>query len=103
APNKIIMFAPQENTNNIVSKPTIGQAMSLFPNPAGESITVEAAESLIGSELTIFNSEGKPVEKIKLQSSKQLVDISQLPAGSYWTVASSALGTVTRTFVKTSH
>jgi glucose/arabinose dehydrogenase len=103
APNKIIMFAPQENTSNVVSKPTVGQSMSLFPNPAGASITVEAAESLLGSDLTIFNNEGKQVEKIQLQSSKQVIDISRLPEGSYWTVASSALGTVTRTFVKTAN
>jgi hypothetical protein len=103
APNKIIMFAPQGNTNSIVSKPTVGQAMSLFPNPAGETITVETVETLIGSELFIYNYEGKQVQSLKINSHKQLVDISALPAGSYWTVASSPLGTVTRTFVKTSN
>jgi glucose/arabinose dehydrogenase len=103
APNKIIMFAPQDNTNSIVSKPTVGQAMSLFPNPAGEMITLESAQTLVGSELIIFNYEGKQVQSLKIQSAKQSIDISALPAGSYWTVASSALGTVTRTFVKTSN
>jgi DNA-binding beta-propeller fold protein YncE len=103
APNKIIMFAPQSNTNSIVSKPTVGQAMSLFPNPAGETITVETVETLIGSELFIYNYEGKQVQSLKITSHKQLIDISALPAGSYWTVASSPLGTVTRTFVKTSN
>jgi len=103
APNKIIMFAPQENTNNIVSKPTIGQAMSLFPNPANSAITVESAQTLIGSDLTIYNNEGKEVYKIKLQTTKQVIDISHLADGSYWTVAGSSLGTVTRTFVKASN
>jgi glucose/arabinose dehydrogenase len=103
APNKIIMFAPQDNTNNIVSKPTVGQSMNMYPNPAQNSITVESASSLIGSELTIFNNEGKQVQQIKIQSNKQVLDINALPAGSYWTVATSALGTVTRTFVKTSN
>ena len=97
------MFAPQAKTNNIVSKPTVGQAMSLFPNPAGETITVESVETLIGSELFIYNYEGKQVHSLKITSHKQLIDISTLPAGSYWTVASSTLGTVTRTFVKTSN
>lgn len=103
APNKIIMFAPQENTNNIVSKPTVGQSMNIFPNPAGATITIESAETLLGSELTIYNYEGKQVEKITLRNGKQVVDVSHLPAGSYWTLASSALGTVTRTFVKTTN
>lgn len=104
APNKIIMFAPQEeNTNNIVSKPTIGQSMSLFPNPAQSTITIESAETLLGSDLTIYNNEGKQVTQVKIMSAKQVIDISQLPAGSYWTLASSNLGTVTRTFVKTAN
>jgi DNA-binding beta-propeller fold protein YncE len=103
APNKILMFAPQGNTNSIVNKPTIGQAMSLFPNPAQNIITIESASTLIGSNLTIFSYEGKQVQQIKIQAEKQSIDISELPAGSYWTVAASELGTVTRTFVKTSN
>lgn len=103
APNKILMFAPQGNTNSIVNKPTVGQAMSLFPNPAQNIITIESASTLIGSNLTIFSYEGKQVQQIKIQAAKQSIDISELPAGSYWTVAASELGTVTRTFVKTSN
>lgn len=101
APNKIIMFAPQDSTvNAIVSKPTVGQAQALYPNPAQDSITLESAASLVGSELIIFNYEGKEVQRIRIESGKQMVDISGLKQGNYWTVASSALGTVTRTFVK---
>jgi hypothetical protein len=43
------------------------------------------------------------VMQIKIQSDKQRIDIGTLPVGSYWTVATSPLGTVTRTFVKTSN
>jgi len=103
APNKIIMFAPQGNPNNIVSKPTVGQTMTLFPNPAQNMITIESASSLIGADLIIFNYEGKQAMQIKIQSNQQTIDISSLPSGSYWTVATSNLGTVTRTFVKTSN
>jgi glucose/arabinose dehydrogenase len=102
-PNKIIMFAPQDNTSSIVSKPTVGQSMNLFPNPAQTTITVESASTFIGSEMTIFNYEGKQVLQFKIQSAQQSIDISNLPTGSYWTMASSSLGTVTRTFVKTSN
>jgi aldose sugar dehydrogenase len=100
APNKIIMFAPQENTSNVVSKPAGGQSMQLFPNPAENSITIETTSSLLGSDLQVFNNEGKNVLTIKIQTEKQQIDISALAAGSYWTSASSALGTVTRTFIK---
>ena len=103
APNKIIMFAPQGNTNSIVNKPTIGQSMVLYPNPASTSITLESATSLLGTELSIFNYEGKQVQSVKILSEKQIIEIGSLPVGSYWTVATSALGTVTRTFVKTSN
>jgi hypothetical protein len=100
APNKIIMFAPQENTSNVVSKPAGGQSMQLFPNPAENSITIETTSSLLVSDLQVFNNEGKNVLTIKIQTEKQQIDISALAAGSYWTSASSALGTVTRTFIK---
>jgi glucose/arabinose dehydrogenase len=100
APNKIIMFAPQANTNNVVNKPTIGQTMNLYPNPAQTEFTIEVANSLIGSDLVVFGYDGKQAATFKIQSTKQQIDISNLPAGSYWTVATSALGTVTRTFTK---
>jgi hypothetical protein len=103
APNKILMFAPQDNTSHIVSKPTAGQSMVLFPNPAEGTINLESAPSLIGSDLIVYNNEGKNVLTIKIQSANQRVDISSLPAGSYWTSASSAQGTVTRTFIKKSN
>jgi hypothetical protein len=102
APNKIIMFAPQDNTNSIVSQPTIGQEMKLYPNPAESMMTLEAASTLVGSVMTIYNNEGKEVQTIKIESGKQVIDISGLSEGAYWTVASSSLGTVTRTFVKSS-
>jgi DNA-binding beta-propeller fold protein YncE len=100
APNKIIMFAPQANTNNVVNKPTIGQTMNLYPNPAQTEFTIEVANSLIGSDLVVYGYDGKQAATFKIQSTKQQIDISNLPAGSYWTVATSALGTVTRTFTK---
>jgi glucose/arabinose dehydrogenase len=100
APNKIIMFAPQANTSNVVNKPTIGQSMNLYPNPAQTEFTIEVANSLIGSDLVIYGYDGKQAATFKIQSTKQQIDISNLPAGSYWTVATSALGTVTRTFTK---
>jgi glucose/arabinose dehydrogenase len=102
APNKIIMFAPQDNTNSIVSQPTIGQELKLYPNPAESMMTLEAASTLVGSVMTIYNNEGKEVQTIKIESGKQVIDISRLSEGAYWTVASSSLGTVTRTFVKSS-
>jgi glucose/arabinose dehydrogenase len=100
APNKIIMFAPQANTNNVVNKPTVGQSMNLYPNPAQTEFTIEVANSLIGSDLVVYGYDGKQAATFKIQSAKQQIDISNLPAGSYWTVATSSLGTVTRTFTK---
>jgi hypothetical protein len=96
------MFAPQDNTNSIVSQPTIGQELKLYPNPAESMMTLEAASTLVGSVMTIYNNEGKEVQTIKIESGKQVIDISRLSEGAYWTVASSSLGTVTRTFVKSS-
>jgi hypothetical protein len=99
-PNKIISFTPQGNPLSIVQKPTIGQSMILFPNPASSAITIESAESLMGSTLTIYNYDGQQVMSTTLSNTTQSIDISSLSAGSYWTIATSELGTVTRTFIK---
>jgi glucose/arabinose dehydrogenase len=99
-PNKIISFTPQGNPLSIVQKPTIGQSLNLFPNPASSAITIESAESLLGAEFIIYNYDGKKVMSSTIESAKQSIDISNLPAGPYWTIATSTLGTVTRTFLK---
>jgi hypothetical protein len=99
-PNKIISFTPQGNPLSIVQKPTIGQSLNLFPNPASSAITIETAESLLGAEFIIYNYDGKKVMSSTIDSAKQSIDISNLPAGPYWTIATSTLGTVTRTFLK---
>jgi glucose/arabinose dehydrogenase len=99
-PNKIISFTPQGNPLNIVQKPTVGQSLNLFPNPASSSITLESAESLLGAEFIVYNYDGKKVMNITIESTKQSIDISALPAGPYWTIATSNLGSVTRTFLK---
>jgi hypothetical protein len=99
-PNKIISFTPQGNPLNIVQKPTVGQSLNLFPNPASSSITLESAESLLGAEFIVYNYDGKKVMNITIESIKQSIDISALPAGPYWTIATSNLGSVTRTFLK---
>ena len=99
-PNKIVSFTPQGNPLSIVQKPTVGQSMILFPNPATSAITIESAESLIGSTLTVYNYDGQQVLSTTLSTTKQSIDISALALGSYWTIATSELGSVTRTFIK---
>jgi hypothetical protein len=74
--------------------------MILFPNPASSTITIESAESLMGATLTIYNYDGQQVMSTTLSSTTQSIDISSLSKGSYWTIATSKLGTVTRTFIK---
>lgn len=102
APNKIIMFAPQDTTsgNSITKRPTVGQELKLYPNPAQSTLTLESAASLLGSNLTFFDYSGKEFMTIRIQSVKQTIDVTSFPKGNYWMVASSTLGTVTRTFVK---
>lgn len=101
-PNKIIMFAPLDTTsgNSITQKPTVGQEMYIFPNPAQSTLTLECSATLLGSDLTFFDYGGKELMTIRIQSMKQTIDVTRFPAGNYWMIASSPLGTVTRTFVK---
>lgn len=100
SPNKIKEFRNMAFLNVEEPAKTIGQKMELYPNPASENITVESASSLVGSSMKIYNYEGKLLKEVVIRSTKEAIDISELPAGNYWTITTSSLGSVTKNFVK---
>jgi len=98
-PNKIKEF--RNLAYNAINEPKpASQSIIVFPNPAGDSMTVEISESLVGSTLEIFSNNGQAVKEIKLQSKSTQLDLSEFKPGNYWMKTGSALGTLTKTFVK---
>jgi hypothetical protein len=86
--------------NSAVSDPMFGyQDFTLFPNPAADSITIDAAACGAGSELIITDMMGNLIER-RLASSKLQMDISALCAGVYSVTIISSNQSATQTLVK---
>jgi hypothetical protein len=55
----------------------------LYPNPAGEKITVDFSQLYNSATLQLMDISGKTVFRTQLTSNRQTIDISALPAGTY--------------------
>jgi hypothetical protein len=55
----------------------------LYPNPAGEHITVDFSQLYNSATLQLVDISGKTVFRSQLTSNRQTIDISALPAGTY--------------------
>ncbi len=99
-PNKIKEFKNMDYLSVQEPAKTVGQKFELYPNPANDSVTLEADATLVGSSFKIFTYEGKLIKEVQIKSIKETIDISELPKGNYWTLATSAIGSVTRNFMK---
>ncbi len=99
-PNKIKEFKNLAYLSVEEPAKTVGQKFELYPNPANDSVTLEADVTLIGSSFKIFSFDGKLMKEVQIKSIKETIDISELPTGNYWTLTTSAIGSVTRNFMK---
>jgi hypothetical protein len=68
------------NTENVKS---IG-GMHIFPNPAGQNLTVEIPQSAAPGTITISNLNGQELLKLQMNESKKEIDISGLTRGIYF-------------------
>lgn len=59
-------------------------AMEVFPNPAGQEITINSENFNGHSVLRIYNMNGKPVSDIRGNYNGSPLNISHLPAGAYF-------------------
>ena len=53
----------------------------VFPNPASSVVTIEGLEA--GGGATIYSLTGQQVMQVTISSSRQVVDLTSLPAGTY--------------------
>ena len=55
----------------------------IYPNPANNQITIKTDEKLIGSKYTILNIMGQTVLSGKINSDNTLLEVGDLPGGTY--------------------
>ncbi|MEZ4853773.1 S8/S53 family peptidase [Flavobacterium sp.] len=71
--------------NNLTTKNFNDVTLTIFPNPATNSIFIQSYdESYIGSTIIIYNTLGQNVLQSKLDSKETQLDISKLQSGLYW-------------------
>jgi Secretion system C-terminal sorting domain len=54
--------------------------LHIYPNPAGNELTIEGAE---GSEVSIFNTMGTSFDKVRVIKKKEVINVSSLVPGMY--------------------
>ncbi len=64
---------------------SVGKGIAVYPNPASNLLTISNAENVQNATVRIINSNGKTVLNNANRSGRKLnVDISSLPAGTYF-------------------
>ncbi|MDH4474500.1 MAG: T9SS type A sorting domain-containing protein [Fluviicola sp.] len=73
-------------------------AFSVFPNPATDELTVLSTETV--QLITILNQQGQVVKTIELNGAQPVIPVSDLDAGIYHLVVTTASGKATKLFAK---
>lgn len=98
-PNQIIEYTNLDFTTSTDDKSLLTE-LNINPNPAENIIVLECNEELLGSSLEVISYKGDVVFLGKIYSSKQELNIHQLPIGNYFVRCSNSKGQITRTFSK---
>ncbi len=85
------------NTDNELSS-----AISLYPNPAGEQVTIANGSNILLDNLVIFDVNGKLVNTIDLRNmgSEMMIDVSQLASGVYMVQITGEQSTTVKRLIK---
>ena len=73
------------------------EAISIYPNPAVDQLTVEITKNGSGFRLTVFDYAGKLVQDSQFLGLRQTLNISQWSSGLYFVVLTNKEGKVHRT------
>ncbi len=74
--------------------------ITLYPNPASETITILTPESLTNRNIKIFSIAGQPVKSILINGSSSTINLDDIPSGLYFVKFNTNHGIVTKPFVK---
>lgn len=80
-PDKLFFFIPPVMANEGVGEEA---ALRLFPNPAAETLHIEAPGLAGGGRLVVLNSAGKAVAHLQIENGRASVDVRGWPASIYW-------------------
>jgi hypothetical protein len=70
--------------SRVINVTTTGvQKIEWYPNPAADKVTIRTATALPG-QIILFNSSGQAVKRVHISSYETVIDVSLLPAGSYY-------------------
>jgi len=85
----------------VMAQPVLSDIISLYPNPAQNSITVDL-NAYTGSDIRIYNIQGKLVKTVPslLNVLKHKIDIADLPSGFYILSIDTPNGAVQKKFSK---
>ncbi|THD30601.1 S8 family serine peptidase [uncultured Flavobacterium sp.] len=93
----LIVSGPQVLSTNEVVK--IDDAISIYPNPVANSLNFAVTNSIVLSDVSIYDVTGKQVISSKDLSSNS-IDVSRLQSGVYFAKFASEDKTVTKKFIK---
>jgi hypothetical protein len=62
----------------------VSTAISLYPNPAQTSITLQVNTTLTGQEYIVFDAIGKVIYKNKIQSTNEIIQLENFNNGNYF-------------------
>jgi len=69
---------------------TISNSFSIFPNPANSIIYIDSYVQIEDANLRIIDVHGKTILKSKIENSREIIDISQIPNGIYFIIIESS-------------
>jgi aldose sugar dehydrogenase len=77
------------------------QYLKISPNPASSSsiCLLECSDSFVNEIFSLYTYSGNLVKTIKITSSQEQIDLSELPNGHYFFKASNKYGTISQTIV----
>lgn len=98
-PNIIKEFVNLEYGANSVAEANIEQEIKLYPNPASDVVNLEFDDNFLGTSYQVISFTGQTVERDIVKQNKMELDVTTWATGKYYLVATSQIGTVTRTFI----
>ena len=75
---------PENTSVGIANISSNEQNISVYPNPAGDLITIKASDNILGSPFIITDQTGRQVLTGKLNNKTTLLNISQFATGVYF-------------------
>ncbi len=92
----VIKLSTPTGTNDL----ELNAGVHLFPNPANNQLTIKTDSRLMDSNYTVLNIMGQTVRSGKITSNNTLLEVGNLPCGSYFVQIQSKDGNSVSRFVK---